>query len=139
MKTHTITQDLPQLTLKQFIKKNPDYICIDFNDNTLVGSAHNQWFYTEIELSQSVHYTTKKVTEINLHRGDTQNLLTLLRLNPSALLIDYWYENNSQIIKESGLNCESLRITGRTNKTLNPVIEYHNIHKTYFQRMVNLI
>jgi len=106
-------QDLGSKTLKELIRLNPDYIRIYPTQNKLYAIARNipfllagkasrmdASFTVEIPINfcikDTVNGTSNPPNEIHLHNSDCDTFLTLLKLHPSAITIEYYHNGMSE-------------------------------------------
>jgi hypothetical protein len=139
--------EIGKVTLKEFVKYNPDYIRVYPKQNKLYGIAKNisvtvngikkqceVTIETEIPVFlyiQDNFYESKDTRdipiEIHLHSSEARSLLTLLALNPLSLEIRYWHNGMSkEWTAKHDLKMEALYISGLVKKQTFEVAIEHN-------------
>jgi len=141
-----------QISFKEFMKRNPDYIRIYHDTETdtwrLYGSVdvdvkvfgetkrENVIFEVipediEIHLSVSKGWEDKTQyklpSQLNFHHTNTETLKTLLSHKPSKLYLDYWYNSYSDNSKKIGAKCEYIKVEGRKFNKNDKLLKVHRV------------
>ena len=144
-----------QITFKEFLKRNPDYIRIYQDKDSelwrLYGSAETdvKVFGTmkkethifevipediKIHLSVSKGWTDKKEyanpQQLNFHHANNETLKTLLSHKPTELWLDYWYNSTSDNSIKEGAICEYVKVEGRKFNKNGKLTKVHRVSFT---------
>lgn len=141
-----------QITFKEFLKRDPDYIRIyqDKDSETwrLYGSVDTDVkVFNEVKRQNilfevipediKIHLSVSKAwdnksdysnpEQLNFHNSNADTLKTLLSHKPTELWLDYWYNCTSENSRKIGAKCEYIKVEGRKFNKNGKLTKVHRV------------
>jgi len=123
---------MKDITLKELVKLNPDYITIRLNDGEWeIYASKEQEVKVFGEIQRLDGEFLVKDTPISVYArdaetapkgfsfsryGDCETLKCLLSHKPDSLIIDYWKNNNSDYLTRNNISIETITVKGYKGK-----------------------
>ena len=124
---------MKDITLKELVKLNPDYINIRFNeDQWEIYASKEQEVKVFDQIQRLEAEFVVRDTPIGVYPRDTEitpkgfsfsrydncdTVKCLLAHKPDSIIIDYWKNNQSEYLKKNGISVETITVKGYKGKT----------------------
>lgn len=124
--------DIKEITLKDLVKLEPDYLMIQDLDSTPwlyatkefnvkidgdIETIDKAYRVTDLVISITARYDEPQPKAIRFSRyGNAEMLLCLLAHKPTTLRINYYHDNQSSNMKANDLHMETITIIGVKGK-----------------------
>jgi len=139
-----------EVNLNEFVKNQPDYICVLPDKNEIHGEVRNVIIKIQginatvdsvrlvVKMPIKIHIADEprdlKPKAIHLWYGKAQTLLCLLTHKPEQLNLVYWHDNKTKLYKGKGLKNET--IIFKANKGRKAfTVQIENVIETELQRL----